>query len=341
LKLKDFQDLGHQIVLIIGNTTGFIGDTSDKESERPLLSQKKVNENAKTYIAQAGKVLDISKVEVRRNSEWLLKLNYNDIGGHADQFSVADFIARDNIKRRLDAGKRVSLREMLYPLLQGYDSVAVKADVELGGTDQRFNLLAGRALQVRASQPPQDVLMTNLILGVDGKKMSSSWGNTINLTDTPEDMYGKVMRVPDELIESYFIHCTRVPLERVRELVGGMKKEAINPKDVKMELARDITARYHGGMLAQKAENHFVTVFQKGGTPEVAPVTIPSGTPLREIATAEGIVSSGNEFTRLILNGAVMHIESGRTITEPQMRVEESGTYKIGKRRFIRVKVIT
>lgn len=340
LKLKDFQDLGHKVVLIVGDTTGVIGDTSDKESERPLLSQQEVNKNAKTYLTQAGKVLDMSKVETHYNSEWLLKLNYNDIGEHADQFSVADFIARDNIKRRLDAGKRVSLREMLYPLLQGYDSVAINADVELGGTDQRFNLLSGRVLQEHVTQSPQDILMMNLILGVDGRKMSSSWGNTINLTDTPEDMYGKIMRIPDELIESYFVHCTRISLKRVSELLEGMANETINPKNAKMELALDITARYHGEGLAQGAEKHFVTIFQKGEAPDVSPVTASVGTLLREIAITEGVVSSGNEFTRLVTNNAVMHIESGQTVTEPQMRIEESGTYKIGKRRFIRIEVI-
>jgi len=191
LKLKDFQDLGHKIVFIVGDSTGVIGDTSDKESERPMLSHKEVVQNAQSYIKQMGKVLNLKNVETHYNSEWLLKLNYNDIGAQADYFSVSDFIARENIKKRLHEGKRVSLREVLYPLMQGYDSVAIKADVELGGTDQRFNLLAGRKLQPHFNQTPQDILMVNLIMGTDGRKMSSSWGNTINITDEAEDMYGK------------------------------------------------------------------------------------------------------------------------------------------------------
>src|SRR3989338_4990264 len=204
LKMRDFQELGHQLVFIVGDATGVIGDTSDKDSERPMLEQKQVKENMKQYVAEAGKIIDMSKCEVRHNSEWLGKLGYGEIGAQADLFSLHEFNARENIKRRLDAGTRVSLRELLYPLMQGYDSVAIKADVELGGTDQRFNLLAGRTLQQAYKQAPQHIIMGPLLEGTDGRKMSSSWGNTINLTDTPNDMYGKTMRVPDNLIIKYF-----------------------------------------------------------------------------------------------------------------------------------------
>ena len=181
LKMRDFQELGCKLVLIVGDFTGQIGDTSDKESERPMLGRDLIEENMRSYTEQLGKLIDLSKAEIHYNSTWLEKLGFDDIGEQADHFSVAEFIARENIKKRLDEGKRVSLREMLYPLMQGYDSVAVNADVELGGTDQRFNLLAGRRLQEAHGQSAQDILMTNLILGTDGRKMSSSWGNTINL----------------------------------------------------------------------------------------------------------------------------------------------------------------
>src|SRR3989339_1084261 len=181
-KLRELQDLGHQIVFIIGDFTGVIGDTSDKSSERPMLSKAQVKKNMKDYVEQAAKILDIKKCEVHYNSKWLGKMNFAEVGELADQFSLAEFIARENIKKRLDAGTRVSLREILYPLMQGYDSVMVKADVELGGTDQRFNLLAGRKLQEHFKQQPQDIIMTVLMEGADGRKMSSSWGNTIDLS---------------------------------------------------------------------------------------------------------------------------------------------------------------
>src|SRR3989344_875322 len=234
-KLRELQDLGHQVVFIVGDFTGVIGDTSDKESERPMLTREAVEQNLATYFEQAGKILDMSKVEKHYNSEWLEKLGYREIGEHADAFSLSDFISRENIKRRLDAGKRVSLRELLYPLMQGYDSVAVKADVELGGTDQRFNLLAGRTIQPLYHQEPQDILMTELIEGTDGRKMSSSWGNVINITDEPNDMFGKVMSLKDELVKRYFELCTRIPLLEVEEVMKG------HPKEVKTHLAFEIT----------------------------------------------------------------------------------------------------
>ncbi|MFC1730958.1 tyrosine--tRNA ligase [candidate division KSB1 bacterium] len=336
LKLRDFQELGHEIVLIVGDVTGVIGDTSDKESERPLLTQKEVKENAKTYFKQAGKVLDMSLVEKHFNSEWLSKLSYNEIGGHADQFSVADFIARDNIKKRLDTGKRVSLREMLYPLMQGYDSVAIKADVELGGNDQWFNLLAGRKLQARFNQEPQDILTTNLILGTDGRKMSSSWGNTINLTDTPEDMYGKVMSIPDELIISYFIHCTRVTNEHIKEVEDSMKGGS-NPRDTKMELAREITTLYYGEKVAQKAEEVFVKTFQKGDMSDSPAVSVESGTLLKDVLIKEEIVSSGNEFVRLVESGSISIVGVGKV--ESPKEVVSNDTYKIGKRRSLTIQI--
>src|SRR3990167_7492449 len=198
LKMRDFQKLGHKAVMIVGDFTGVIGDTSDKDSERPMLDHLVIEENKKNYFTQVGKIIDLDQAELRYNSEWLESLTYREIGEHADQFSVADFIARENIKRRLDSGKRVSLREVLYPLMQGYESVAVNSDVELGGVDQRFNLLAGRTLQEHFKQEPQHVVMTTFpVEGTDGRKMSSSWGNTINFNDIPSDMYGKIMSVRD------------------------------------------------------------------------------------------------------------------------------------------------
>lgn len=301
LKLRDFQELGHTIVFIVGDFTGQIGDTSDKESERPMLSEEEVHANMATYAEQAGKILDMSRVEIHANSTWLSKLGFGEIGREADAFSVAEFIARDNIRRRLDAGKRVSLREMLYPLMQGHDSLAVSADVEIGGTDQRFNLLAGRRLQERLGKSPQDILTTNLIFGTDGRKMSSSWGNTINLMDMPNDMLGKVMSIPDELIESYFVHCTRVPMEEVESL---LKVE--NPRDAKLRLGREIVKTYHNEESAREAEAYFVSTFSKREAPQdIREVKLTSEMSLLDFLVQEGFATSRGDARRKIEQGGV------------------------------------
>lgn len=335
LKLRDFQELGHQIVFIVGDFTAVIGDTSDKESERPMLQHEVIEENKRAYLAQVGTIIDIEKAEFRYNSEWLGPLGYNEIGEHADQFSVADFIARDNINRRLDAGKRVSLREVLYPLMQGYDSVAVRADVELGGTDQRFNLLAGRTLQEHYGQEPQNIVIGPLINGLDGRKMSSSWGNTINLTAEPADMYGKVMSMRDEDIVTYLTLCTRVPLAEVRE-VGEALVAGGNPRDAKMRLAREIVTLYHSPALAEAAEVAFVSTFQKGVLPEeVETVVREEGETYADALVRTGIVASKSELTRLFAAGGVRD-----AATEEKLEVlpETPGaTLKFGKRRFARL----
>jgi tyrosyl-tRNA synthetase len=226
-----------------------------------MLTKEVIQENLQSYVEQAGKIIDLKEAEIRHNSEWLEPLNFSQIGKLADVFSLAEFSARENIKKRLDAGKRVSLRELLYPLMQGYDSVAIKADVELGGTDQRFNLLAGRHIQPLYNQAPQDIVTCNLIMGTDGRKMSSSWGNTINLTDAPELMFKKVMDIPDEITETYFVHCTRVPMEIVKELLTG------SPRDAKFVLASDIVEQFHSKEEAREAKERYEAVSQ-GGIPE-------------------------------------------------------------------------
>jgi tyrosyl-tRNA synthetase len=335
LKLRDFQELGHQIVLIVGDFTAVIGDTSDKDSERPMLAREIIEENKKAYLDQAGKLLDLDAIEFRYNSEWLGPLDYNQIGEHADQFSVADFIARDNIKRRLDAGKRVSLREVLYPLMQGYDSVAIRADVELGGTDQRFNLLAGRTLQEHFGQDAQNVVIGPLLNGLDGRKMSSSWGNTINLTAEPSDMYGKVMSMQDDEILTYFELCTRVPMSEVE----GIKKTleaGENPRDAKMRLAKEIVTLYHGADAATKAEEAFVSTFQKGAVPEdVDEIVRADGETYADALVRADIVASKAELSRLLDAGAVSDAASG----EKHAALPEApgATLKIGKRRFVRL----
>lgn len=333
LKLRDFQALGHHIVFIVGDFTSVIGDTSDKESERPMLSYETVEENKKTYLEQVAKILDMEKVEFRYNSEWLQKLSYREIGEHADMFSVADFIARENIKRRLDEGKRVSLREVLYPLMQGYDSVAIHADVEIGGTDQRFNLLAGRTMQPQCGQEAQHILTLNLISGIDGRKMSSSWGNTINLVDTPVDMYGKVMRMRDEEIISYFVSCTRVPMREVNTHIAELSA-GTNPRDIKMKLAFEITRMYHGEEGAREGESYFVETFQQGEVPEdVTSIAFPYD----ESLIAQGVVASKGELRRLCEAGGVRDAHTGEKLMSLSERVDVSRTVRIGKRRFVKL----
>lgn len=339
LKLRDFQELGHKIVLLIGDATGVIGDTSDKDSERPMLTKRDVKNNLKTYFKQAGLLLNMWKIEKQYNSKWLNKLGYEEIGEHANAFSLADFIARDNIKKRLDAGKRVSLREMLYPLMQGYDSVALQADVEIGGNDQRFNLLAGRTLQEAFGQKPQNILMSELIMGLDGRKMSSSWGNTINLTDSAQEMFGKTMSMRDEEIIQYFIACTRVPMDEVKTIEKELSQGA-NPRDAKVRLAKEIVSLYHGQEAGEKEAANFEATFKKGGMPEDAPtVSANSGDSLVEVLASNNIVESKTDARRLIDNGAITNIDSGEKITDTNTTIETSLNLKVGKHRFVKITI--
>jgi len=333
LKLRDFQELGHQVVFIVGDFTSVIGDTSDKDSERPMLTRDQVSENMKHYREQVAKILDIDKVEFRYNSEWLEALTYREIGEHADLFSVADFVARENIKKRLDTGKRVSLREVLYPLMQGFDSVAVKADVELGGTDQRFNLLAGRTLQPHFGQESQDIIMGPLINGTDGRKMSSSWGNTIDLMADPSDMYGKVMSMDDGEIVNYFTVCTRVPLADVAEIESEMEK-GVNPRDLKMRLARELVTLYHGAEKAKEAEANFINTFQRQGVPENVPEI---KKPYIDNLIKAGVVDSKTELRRLFNDGAVKNVETGNKYDAIPEEVNLPLVLKFGKRRFAKL----
>lgn len=317
-KLRAFQDLGHIAVFIIGDFTGMVGDSSDKESERPMLTKGQVETNMKDYFNQAFKILDPEKTETHHNSEWLSKLNWVEIGKMANLFSLHEFESREVIARRLKAGQRISAQEMLYPLMQGYDSVAVKADVELGGTDQRYNLLAGRRIQPLYNQEPQDILTTDLLEGTDGRKMSSSWGNVINIIDEPGDMFGKLMSVKDELVSRYFQLATNVPMSEVSEITKG------HPKEAKMQLAYEVTKIYHGKDAAEKAQESFKETFSKGGIPkDIKTVEASADTSLAEILLSEGLVSSKTEFNRLNKEGAINEIQ-------PQV-------YRIGKHRFIRI----
>lgn len=337
-KLKDFQDDGHQIVFIIGDFTGTVGDTSDKESERPVLTQDVVEENLKTYIEQASKIIDINKCEIHRNSEWLSRLTFSSVSGLADEFSVNDFISRELVSKRLNDGKRVSLREVLYPIMQGYDSVEVKSDVEIGGTDQKFNMLAGRVLQRRFGQVPQDIIMLPLIEGLDGRKMSSSWGNTINLTDSPDNMFGKIMSLRDDLIIKYFNFCTRINTDEIKKLEDELEK-GVNPKDIKIKLAIEIVKELHSEDDAINAKKIWEETFSQHLIPETVPDTLiydPTKM-LSDIAIERELIASKSEFIRLLDAGAIEHMEN-KEIVKDSKWIAIPGTYRIGKKRFLRIK---
>jgi tyrosyl-tRNA synthetase len=332
-KLRAFQELGHKVVFIVGDFTGLIGDTSDKDSERPMLSEAEIKKNLKTYFAQAFKILDKSKTETHYNSKWLKKLGFLEIGKMMDLFGLHEISARENIAKRLQAGKRVSLRELLYPIMQGYDSVAVKADVELGGTDQRFNLLAGRTIQPLYKQKAQDILMTTLMEGTDGRKMSSSWGNVINIMDEPNDMFGKVMSITDELIKKYFVLATRVEITEIDEIM-----KLPNPRDQKLILAERLTSLYHGDKKAAGAKEAFVSQFSKGELPEDIKTVVGATGKVSDLITQTGLAASKSEARRLIQQGGVK-VDGQPVKDDAVIEINsEPKLFQVGKRKFVRIK---
>lgn len=338
-KLRQFQELGHKIVFIIGDFTGLIGDTSDKDAERPMLTQKQIKENLKGYLKQAGKILDLDKTESHYNSKWLKKLGFLEICQLADNFGLHEFISRENIAKRMKAGKRVSLREVMYPLMQGYDSIAIKSDVELGGTDQRFNLLAGRTLQKAVGQEAQDILMLPLLEGTDGRKMSSSWGNVINLTDEPNDMFGKVMSVNDNLIVKYFNLATRVPLKEVTALEKELKNGA-NPRHIKKRLAEEIVTLYHGKKQAIAASNEFDRVFTQKEKPSDIPEMKVKSQNIIDLLVETKLAPSKSEARRLVQQGGVKLNDQIITEWDATLDIESGQILQAGKRKFAKLKKI-
>lgn len=334
LKLRDFQNLGHKIVFIIGDFTGVIGDTSDKDSERPMLTADTIKKNLKTYISQASKIIDIKKSEIHYNSKWLKKLTYAEIGTQADAFSLHDFIARENIAKRLDAGKRISLRELLYPMMQGYDSVQVKSDVEIGGSDQRFNILAGRQLQKLYKQEAQNVITNPLIEGLDGRKMSSSFGNTVNLFDAPNDMFGKLMSLKDEFVISYFILTTRMPLHKISQYEIELQNN-VNPKDIKLKLATEITKMYHGEKEAVNAYDYWISTFSKKEIPENMPTFKMNQKDILSVLVESTLVTSKSEARRAIEQGGVKI--NGEACLNTKTELTAGDFIQKGKMHFLKV----
>jgi len=338
-KLKDFQELGHKIILIIGDFTAQIGDASDKQAMRRPLTAKEVKENMKNYIKQIAKILDIKKVEFHYNSEWLNKLTIKKLLNLAMNFTAQQTIQRRNFKERWERGKPIGLHELAYPLLQGYDSVAVKADVELGGFDQLFNLKAGRDIQKIFGQESQDIMTLKMLFGLDGRKMSTSWGNVINITDKSEEQFGKIMSMKDELILDYFELCTRIPLEEIKKMGKELKKNQINPRDLKLKLAREIVRLYHGKKAAKRAEKEFRRVFERKELPSRIPnISIKvKKLNILNLLVETKLTSSKSEAKRLILQKAVKINGVLKENWQEIIEIKNGMVIQVGKRRFRKV----
>ena len=336
-KLRDFQELGHQIVLIIGDFTGRLGDASDKDAQRPMKEKEELEKNAQEYKDQLGLILEMDKVELRRNSEWLGGLDFGGVVELSSLFTVRQMLNRRNFKERDDKGQEIGLHEFLYPLMQGYDSVAIRADVETGGSDQLFNLKAGRFIQKKFNQEPQDIITYEMLYGLDGRKMSTSWGNIIALLDEPKEKYGKIMSMKDEMIVDYFRLVTRVPITEVEQIKQALEKDEMNPRDAKMKLAFELVKMYNGEKEAQEAEAEFKKVFQKKEKPtEMPEVKIKKLSP--ETLVEIGAASSKGEAKRLMEQGGVKLNDEKKPDWKEPIALKDGDIIQVGPRKFYRVK---
>jgi len=345
--LRRMQDLGHQVVFIVGDFTAMIGDPSGRSATRPQLSREQVTENAQSYVAQAEKILDMSKTEIRFNSEWIDTLTPTDMIRLAGKFTVAQLLEREDFAKRFAEQAPIGIHELFYPILQGYDSVAIEADIEFGGTDQTFNLLMGREMQRQSGMAEQVVITRPLIPGTDGeKKMSKSLGNYIAVLDTPDDMYGKIMSIPDHLIAMYFEYLTDVPMAEIDGLVQAMKSGGMNPRDAKDQLARDIVAQFHDADAAVAASENFRRTFsgktqsledfravaEQAALPAVA---FGEEMPLAKLMLEIGMTTSAGEARRLIQQGAVYLDDDKVTDAQATITPREGLLLRAGKRRVM------
>lgn len=339
-KLKEFQELGHKIILLFGNFTGQIGDPTDKSETRKPKTQAELEKNAEHYIAQAKKLLDVKKVEVVWNADWLGKMSFADVIKLASNFTVAQMLERDMFQKRMASNTPISLHEFMYPLMQGYDSVALKADVELGGTDQTFNLLAGRVLQKGYGQVPQDIMTVPILEGTDGKiKMGKSTGNYIGVNEEPGQMFGKVMSIPDEMIIRYFELATSAPGEKIEEIKKALA-EGENPRNLKVALAKQLVTEYHDANAAKAAEMEFISVFSNKELPEDIELKLLPHDKINilELLAVTGLSPSKSEGRRLITQGGVK-VESKRIESiDHEVDLTKEQTIQVGKRKFLKVK---
>ena len=338
-KLKQLQDLGHEIIIIIGDFTGKIGDPTGKSKMRKSLSDEEVLQNAKTYEEQVFKILDKEKTTIKFNSEWLSKLTFEDVLQLTQYTTVARMLEREDFRLRFENQRPIYLNEFFYPLMQAFDSTAIEADIEFGGTDQRFNLLSGRTLQKEIGKEPQVVIMMPLIEGLDGKnKMSKTLGNYIGIYESAKSKYQKVMEIPDELIVKYYTLLTDVSDEKIKEVKSKLKDENINPRDIKMDLAREIVSLYHTAEEVDQAEERFKMIFQMGQKPKDIDTinTEKENFDLIQIVVDKGLVSSKSEFRRLLAQGGVK-INDKKITKEEFLPKEGEFVVQIGKKKFIKI----
>jgi tyrosyl-tRNA synthetase len=339
-KLREFQELGHTVIFLIGDATTRIGDPTGKDKTRPLIEEDEIKKNTKTYIDQVGKILDMNKTEIRRNSEWFDKMSMSDFVNLLTKVTYSQIINREAFQKRIAEGKEIFAHELIYPVLQGYDSVVLKADVAVHA-DQLFNEHFGRMYQEKFNQEPQAIMTLPILVGTDGKnKMSKSLDNYIGITDEPNNMFGKVMSIPDNAIIDYFKLATDIPIKEIENIKIELEAGA-NPKDIKMRLAKEIVIIYHGEKKAKNSEKSFVNIFSEGGAPEeIEEVIVPKGATLvNAIIGREGyFVKSKTDLRRLVMQGAVTEI-GGEKINDINFNFEKDTTLKIGKKRFLKIKI--
>lgn len=336
-KLRDFQNAGHEVIFLVGSFTALIGDTSDKSAMRKPLTAQEIEDNFHTYKEQASKILDFSRAQIMYNGDWLSKLSFTNIVELAQQFTVQQMIERDMYQKRINEGKPIGLHEFLYPLMQGYDSVHMEVDLEIGGTDQLFNMLAGRTLLKNYKNKEKFVLTTPLIEGLDGRKMSKSYGNTINIMDEPNDMFGKVMSMSDDLIIKYFRLCTDKPLKEIDEIDIAIK-DGQNPRDAKIILASEIVKLYHSTEAANQAQDNFINVFKKGGIPDDIPsFKINGDRNIIDLLELCKLIESRGEAKRLIKQGGVKINQKVVDDSNATIHLEKDMIIQVGKRRFAKI----
>jgi len=337
-KLRQFQDLGHDVTFLIGSYTALVGDPSDKNKARPVLTQEQVANNAKTYADQAFRVLDQNKTSVRYNGEWLSELSLVDLIKLGQNFTVQQFLTRENFSKRLAANEPIYLHETFYALMQGYDAVAMETDVQVGGTDQLFNIIvAGRKLQEALGQKPLVGIICGILPGTDGfQRMSKSTGNVIPINTTADDMYGKIMSIPDDAMIKYYRLATRLLPGNIDLLEKDLQSGKLHPRDAKMKLALEIVSIFYGTSEALKGELAFIHLFQKGSLPEVMPEYIlQTGDKVMDIMVKASLVASKNEGRRLIQQNGVRL--DGVVLTDSQLEVTHAGVLQVGKRKFVRL----
>jgi tyrosyl-tRNA synthetase len=348
-KLRQFQDMGHQVIIIIGDYTALIGDPSGRSATRPMLSQEAIAANAHSYVDQLARILDRDKTTVRFNGEWLGKLNFADIIALTSKMTVAQVLQREDFANRYAQHQPISLHELLYPLAQAYDSVAIHADIEMGGQDQTFNILAGRDLQKEVGQDPQVALFMPLLVGLDGvKKMSKSLGNYVGITESPDTMFGKLMSLSDTIMRDYFVLCTDVPLQEIENLLAQAVSGQINPKDVKSRLAREIITIYHSAGAADAADREWNRIHSAGELPtDIPDVTLAPDVArdgkvwVCKLLTAAGMAKSNGEARRLVEQGGVFL--NGDKLADPAAELPldslPDGVLRVGPRRYVRLKI--